>query len=128
MRSRQPISGWVVRGLILALALVLSGRLMLAHAGSTDPSSAAAAAKLEASIFSYDGTDFTRTQTTLTRYGKSAVGTKLDQDTPAYQALREKRSYSGEVMVFGKAYNAHYAPLTNEDGELTGALFVATAK
>jgi len=36
-----------------------------------------------------------------------------------------KHSYSGDVTVFGKKYDAKYAPLTGADGKLTGALFVA---
>jgi methyl-accepting chemotaxis protein-2 (aspartate sensor receptor) len=86
-------------------------------------------AKLEATIFTYDGQDFVRTQTTLvTKEGKSAVNTKLEHDNPAYKALIEKRSFSGDATVFGRHYDAHYAPLTGDDGRLTGALFVAVAK
>jgi hypothetical protein len=90
---------------------------------------AEAPAKLEASIFSYDGQDFVRVKTTLlTKEGKSAVNTKLEHDTPAYKALVQKHSYSGDATVFGKNYDANYAPLVSEDGRLTGALFVAVAK
>jgi methyl-accepting chemotaxis protein-2 (aspartate sensor receptor) len=86
-------------------------------------------ARLEATIFTYDGQDFVRTQTTLvTKQGKSAVNTKLEHDNPAYKALIEKRSFSGDATVFGRHYDAHYAPLTGDDGRLTGALFVAVAK
>ena len=77
---------------------------------------------------SWDGKDFTRTQTTLMDKGKSAVGSKLDHDSPAYKALSEKHSFSGEATVFGKKYDAHYAPLTGDDGALTGALFVGVPK
>ena len=77
----------------------------------------------------YDGQDFVRTKTTLlTADGKSAVNTKLDRETPAYKALIQKRSYTGAATVFGRAYDASYAPLTGENGRLTGALFVAVAK
>jgi methyl-accepting chemotaxis protein len=80
----------------------------------------------ESTIFSYDGQDFIRAQTTLvTQDGKSAVNTKLDRNSPAFKELVEKRSYSGETTVFGQKCNANYAPLTNAKGELTGALFVA---
>lgn len=84
---------------------------------------------VEATIFTYDGQDFVRTQTTLvTNDGKSAVKTKLDRGTPAYQALTQKRSYTGDTTLFGREYEANYAPLTDEDGQLTGALFVTVAK
>ena len=86
-------------------------------------------AKLEATVFTYDGHDFVRTKTTLaTKDGKSAVDTKLEHDTPAYKALIQKRSYSGEATAFGRKYDANYAPLTSEDGRLTGALFVGVPK
>ena len=97
--------------------------------GSSSQVAAQAQAKIEASIFAYDGQDFVRTQTTLvTEDGKSAVNTKLDHDTPAYKALIEKHSYTGDVALFGREYEASYAPLTGEDGGLTGALFVGVTK
>ena len=83
-----------------------------------------AQSKLDASILSYDGKDFVRTETTLMNNGQSAVGTKLDHDSAAYKALVEKKSYAGSATVFGKNYQANYAPLIGEDGKLTGALFV----
>lgn len=80
----------------------------------------------ESTIFTYDGQDFIRAQTTLvTEDGKSAVNTKLERDLPAYGALIKKRSYTGEVTVFGHQCDANYAPLTDAEGGLTGALFVA---
>jgi len=91
-------------------------------------SASLAQTKLEASIFSYDGKDFVRTNTTLMDKGKSATGTKLDQNSAAYKALIEKHSYTGSATVFGQNYDANYAPLIGGDGKLTGALFVATPK
>ncbi len=86
-------------------------------------------AQIEATIFVYDGQDFVRTRTTLvTKEGKSAVNTKLDRNTPAYKALIQKRSYTGDATLFGREYEANYAPLTDEDDQLTGALFVTVAK
>ncbi len=84
--------------------------------------------KLDASILSHDGKDFTRTETTLMQEGKSAVGTKLDPNSPAHKALMEKHSCSGPVTVFGKNYQGNYAPLIGADGKVTGALFVGVPK
>ena len=84
--------------------------------------------KLEATILSYDGKDFVRTNTTLMDKGQSAVNTKLDQNSAAYKALIEKRSYTGPASVFGRDYDANYAPLIGGDGKLTGALFVGVPK
>ena len=89
---------------------------------------ASAETKLDASIFSYDGKDFVRTETTLMKDGQSAVGTKLDHESPAYKALAEKHSYTGPATVFGQNYQANYAPLMSADGKLTGALFVGVPK
>jgi hypothetical protein len=87
-----------------------------------------AQSKLDASIFSYDGKEFVRTETTLMKDGQSAVGTKLDPNGPAYKALVEKHSYTGPMTLFGHDYQASYAPLTGADGKLTGALLVGIAK
>jgi OFA family oxalate/formate antiporter-like MFS transporter len=82
-----------------------------------------------ATIFSFNGTDFIRTQTTLlTAEGRSAVNTKLDREAPSYQALRHMRSYRGEATIFGRTYETFYAPLTGENGELDGAIFVGNQK
>ena len=119
MRFRQWVSAAVRSAIVAAAVLVSTGALVAAQAQG----------KIEASIFSYDGHDFVRTQTTLmTQDGKSAVNTKLDRDTPAFKALIKKRSYTGEATVFGRKYDANYAPLTSADGKLTGALFVAIEK
>jgi len=122
MRLHRWVSGRVVKGIALALGLAFSGAsLAFAHEHSSP--------RIEATIFSYDGQDFVRTQTTLmTKDGKSAVNTKLEHETPAYKALSEKHSFTGEATVFGRKYDANYAPLTSDDGQLTGALFVAVAK
>ena len=107
------------------LFLILCLLLVVTALGS---SASLAQSKLDASILSYDGKDFVRTETTLMNNGQAAVGTKLDPDSAAYKALVEKKSYTGPATVFGKDYQANYAPLTGADGKLTGALFVGAPK
>ena len=107
------------------LFLILSLLLPVTVLGS---STSVAQTKLDASIFSYDGKDFVRTETTLMNEGQSATNTKLDPDSAAYKALVEKHSYIGPATVFGRDYQANYAPLMGEDGQLTGALFVGVPK
>jgi hypothetical protein len=107
------------------LFLILSLLLPVTLLGS---GTSLAQSKLDASIFSYDGKDFVRTETTLMNEGQAAVGTKLDPASAAYKALVEKKSYTGPVSVFGRDYQASYAPLIGEDGKLTGALFVGVPK
>ncbi len=130
MRLHRWISARVGKGIVLALGLALSGALIaFVDEDSGSPVAAQTQAKIEATIFSYDGQDLVRIKTTLlTEKGKSAVNTKLEHDTPAYKALIEKRSFTGDVTLFGRKYEANYAPLTGEDGRLTGALFVAVPK
>lgn len=113
-------------GLVLALS---SASIAWVHGHDSARSSVQAQSKLEATIFSYDGQDFVRVKTTLlTEDGKSAVNTKLDRESAAYKALTQKRSYTGEATLFGRSYDSNYAPLTNADGQLTGAIFVASPK
>ena len=105
----------------LILSLLLPIMMLTSNAS-------AAETKLAATIFSYDGADFVRTQTTLTKDGQSAVNTKLDRNSAAYKALSQKQSYTGPATLFGQDYDANYAPLVGADGKLTGALFVAVPK
>ncbi len=106
-----------MRRIFLILTLLLPATVLVSSASYAET-------KLAATIFSYDGKDFVRTETTL----KSAANTKLDRDSAAYKALVEKRSYAGPATVFAQDYQASYAPLIGEDGQLTGALFVGVPK
>ena len=109
-----------MRRIFVILTLLLPATLLV--------SSASAESKIEATIFSYDGKDFVRTKTTLMAEGQSAANTKLGRDSSAYKALVKKRSYTGPATILGRDYQANYAPLTGEDGKLTGALFVGVPK
>jgi hypothetical protein len=109
-----------MRRIFVILTLLLPATLLV--------SSASAESKIEATIFSYDGKDFVRTKTTLTAEGQSAANTKLGRDSSAYKALVKKRSYTGPATILGQDYKANYAPLTDKDGQLTGALFVGVPK
>jgi methyl-accepting chemotaxis protein len=110
-----------MRRIFLILSLLLPVTLLVSSASLAET-------KLDASILSYDGKDFVRTETTLMEGGHSAANTKLDHDSAAYKALIEKHSYTGAATVLGRDYQANYAPLTGEDGKLTGALFVGVPK
>jgi len=122
MRVHQWMPAKAINGVILALGLTLSGALSSPVAAQSQP-------KLEASVFTYDGQDFVRTKTSLmTKEGKPAVNTKLEHDTPAYKALSQKHSFTGDATVLGRKYDASYAPLISDDGRLTGALFVGVPK
>jgi len=106
-----------MRRIFLILTLLLPVTVLVSSASYAET-------QLAATIFSYDGKDFVRTETTL----KSAANTKLGRDSAAYKALVKKRSYTGPATLFGQDYQASYAPLIGEDGQLTGALFVGVPK
>ena len=106
---------FLILSLLLPVAVLASGVAL-------------AETKLAATVFSYDGADFVRSQTTLTQDGQSAVNTKLDRDSAAYKALSQKQSYTGAATIMGQGYEANYAPLVSADGKLTGALFVGVPK
>jgi len=110
-----------MRRIFLILSVLLPVTVLVSSASLAET-------KLDSSILSYDGKDFVRTETTLMDAGKSAANTKLDHDSAAYKALIQKRSYTGPAKVFGRDYQANYAPLIGEDGKLTGALFVGVPK
>jgi hypothetical protein len=129
MRTHRLLRGGIGIKLAAVSLLLVSAVVALTVEGSRSPAVAENPSKLEATIFSYDGKDFIRTKTTLTdAQGKSAVKTKLDHSSLAFKALEQKHSYVGPSEVFGKHYDADYAPLVNDDGKLIGALFVAVAK
>ena len=106
---------------LLILTLLLPATMIISSATF-------AGGNLEATIFSYDGNDFVRTETSLIEEGESAANTKLDRDGAAYQALVNKRSHIGPATLFGQDYQARYAPLIDKDGQLIGAVFVGVPK
>jgi hypothetical protein len=62
-------------------------------------------AELGSSIFSFDGQDFIRTDTTLIdENGNLAINTKMDRNYPGYKALLKKKSISSpsfsDITVF----------------------------
>lgn len=130
MRNHPSFWPGIGKGTLIAAAMFLAAASLAWTSGNrAAPASRTDPDRLAATIFSYQGQEFVRTRTTLlTEAGKSAVNTRLEHGSPAYEALRAGHSYSGDVMVFGKRYEAHYAPLTASDGSLTGALFVAVPK
>src|SRR3954469_13340867 len=91
------------KAVALVIGLAVAAVLAILAGGTGSGAVASTHPKIEATIFSYDGSDFVRTQTTLMdEKGKPATNTKLEHDSPAYKALADKRSYTGEAKVFGK--------------------------
>lgn len=75
-------------------------------------------------IFTLDENGFKRTSTTVKGIdGKFITDTYLDSSNPAYSAIKNKTSFSGEVTIHNKLYQSHYIPLVSND-TVTGAVFV----
>ena len=49
-------------------------------------------------------------------------------DSTGWNVEPTRWPYTGEVTLFGKKYDANYAPLTDESGRLTGAVMVSIKK
>lgn len=77
-----------------------------------------------ATIFVRDGDDFLRVTTSLKKEdGSRAYGTVLDKSHPAYELLKQGKSYTGFATLFGKDYMTHYEPVI-KDGQVIGAGFI----
>lgn len=77
-----------------------------------------------ATIFVRDGDDFLRVTTSLKKEdGSRAYGTALDKAHPAYELLKQGKSYTGFATLFGKDYMTHYEPVI-KDGQIIGAGFI----
>ncbi|MEN9490805.1 MAG: hypothetical protein RJA63_1254 [Pseudomonadota bacterium] len=78
-----------------------------------------------ATLFVRAGDDFARVTTSLKNAeGKRAVGTLLDRQHPAYQALLAGKPYVGRARLFGRDFMTRYEAIKDEKGAVIGALFV----
>ena len=76
-------------------------------------------------IFSRDGTDFTRITTSIRHTdGKRAVGTKLGTSSAAYQPVMKKNLYLGEAIILGESYLTAYQPVFDDKEDVIGILFL----
>ena len=83
----------------------------------------------EASVFLKSGDQYVRAATTLKKEdGTSAVGAPLAANSPALTKLNNGEAYYGDVMVFGKSYEAGYVPIKDASGAVIGAYFVGSSK
>lgn len=55
--------------------------------------------------------------------GARAVGTNLDPEGPAYQALLAGKVYIGDADILGLPYVTRYEPVFDGEGKLSGAVF-----
>ncbi|WP_288196856.1 Cache 3/Cache 2 fusion domain-containing protein [uncultured Pleomorphomonas sp.] len=79
-----------------------------------------------ATIFAYDAAkdDFTRVTTSIKKPdGSRAVGTDLGKASPAYAALKQGRSFTGQAPILGAPYLTIYTPIKDPAGKVIGILF-----
>ncbi|SDM98635.1 HAMP domain-containing protein, partial [Geoalkalibacter ferrihydriticus] len=82
-----------------------------------------------ATIFMREGNDFTRVLTNIrTADGKRAVGTRLGQQSAAYEPVRQKKLYIGPAVILGDTYLTAYDPLLDASGELIGIVFIGISQ
>jgi len=66
----------------------------------------------------------TRVSTTLQRYGKRAVGTKMDNPEVLAAVLGQGKPFAKQNQILGRSYQTVYWPLTNAAGANIGMLFI----
>jgi hypothetical protein len=82
-----------------------------------------------ATLFVKRGDRFVRAATTLKKEdGTSAVGTRLNESSPAIAKLNDGQAYYGDATIFGKAYVSGYEPIKEASGAVIGAYFVGYPK
>lgn len=76
-------------------------------------------------IFARRGNDFIRITTSLKKQdGSRAIGTLLDNASPAYRQIMAGQTFSGLATLFGKKYITKYQPVRDAKGAVIGILFV----
>lgn len=78
-----------------------------------------------ATVFVRAGNDFVRIATNVSNAnGQRAVGTLLDPNGAAIQAIRQGRAFYGQVDILGNPFLTGYEPIRNSAGEVIGILYV----
>ncbi|MCS3424183.1 methyl-accepting chemotaxis protein [Rahnella sp. BIGb0603] len=76
-------------------------------------------------VFARRGDDFIRVTTSLKKQdGNRAIGTLLDNTSPAYAQIMAGQPFSGLATLFGKKYITKYQPVRDAQGSVIGILFV----
>ena len=74
-----------------------------------------------ATLFVKSGSDFVRVSTNVIKDdGSRAIGTILNPEGKAMQAIRQGKAYYGEVNILGHPYLTGYEPMRSGDGEIIG--------
>lgn len=78
-----------------------------------------------ATLFVRSGDDFVRVATSLRKEnGDRAIGTRLDNASPAFAPVMKGEVYRGLALLFGKRYITQYQPVKDASGNTIAILFV----
>lgn len=78
-----------------------------------------------ATLFVRDGQDFVRVSTNVKKDdGSRAIGTKLNMNGGAGQAISQGQAYFGQVDILGNPYLTAYSPIRNDSGKIVGIWYV----
>lgn len=77
------------------------------------------------SIYKVDCTMFEGNVRASTTLGSDLVGTKLDNQDIITNVLKNGSRYEGQNVINGDKFLTIYAPVQDEDGNITGMLFIA---
>jgi methyl-accepting chemotaxis protein len=103
---------------------IRSGDMVLNNSPTVD--NFTARTKAPAVIYAKVGNDFVIIASSLKKAdGTSAIGTALEQSSPAYSPLKYAGNFNGKVTLFGKDYLAEFSPIKDKKGQTIGALLVA---
>jgi methyl-accepting chemotaxis protein len=76
-------------------------------------------------LFVRSGNDFIRVATSLRKEnGERAIGTVLDNTSPAFNAVTTGDVYRGLALLFGKRYITQYQPVKDASGQVIAIVFV----
>ena len=78
-----------------------------------------------ATLFARDGSRFLRISTNVMKHdGRRAVGTELNNTTPAYASLIKEIPFYGVVDILGTPFFTGYEPLHDNSGDYIGITYV----
>lgn len=77
-----------------------------------------------ATLFVKQGEDFVRIATNVKRDGERAIGTILDPNGKAIEAIRNGKAFFGKVDILGEPYLTGYEPIRDASNEIIGIWYV----
>jgi hypothetical protein len=83
---------------------------------------------MTATLFVKGGEEYIRVATSVPKPDGSgrAIGTVLDG--PALEAIKQGKTYYGEVPILGVLYTAGYEPIKTTSGDIIGVYYVGYKK